>query len=87
MLNIVEKIKQYLPINIIRKRKRNKTSKAAESLLRKVYENDAMDVCYVLDCFKGMGASQEQLAAERTKLIDDASYCKNWCKTTGFFKR
>lgn len=100
MLNLIEKIRKFLPINIIRQRIRKPF--AAASLLNKIYEKESLgeketqethetqetqtqDVSFVLDCFKHMGASQDQLAAERNKLLADESYCKNWCKTTGFF--
>ena len=89
MPSLIEKIRKFLPINLIRQRIRKPF--AAASLLNRIYvqktqeTQKTQDVSFVLDCFKQMGASQNQLAAERNKLIADASYCKSWCKNLGFY--
>ena len=82
MFSLIEKIRKILPINIIRQRSKRPSIGQEETQVTQ----ETQDVSFVLDCFRHMGASQDQLAAEKNKLIADNVYCKNWCKTTGFLR-
>jgi hypothetical protein len=55
-----------------------KTVKWKGSQMRSEVEN------WVKKCFRDMGASEAQIAAEESKLQDDDEYLSSWAKTTGF---
>ena len=55
-----------------------------EKVTAEVLEQSFSDVYHVLKCFEQMGASSEELEQEFQRLVEDADYCKSWCKATGF---
>lgn len=42
------------------------------------------DVMHILLAFEAMQASTAELEAERDRLLNDRSYCDEWCRATGF---